>query len=87
MLNRKLLQPLGPGQRRLEPIDSTGEVILRLVEDFLTLQDLQDARLSVQNLLGEDEVAELLDIEVRLGPLLLEQVGPLRACGREGLDP
>lgn len=78
VLDGKLLQPLGSRQRRLESIDSASKVVLRLFKDPFRLQHFQDTVLSVQDLLGEDEVAELFDIQSGLVSLLLQQVGALR---------
>lgn len=78
VLDCELLQPLGSRQSCLESIDPASEVVLRFVEDPFRLQHFQHTLLSVQNFLGEDEIAELFDIQVGLVPFLLQQFGALR---------
>lgn len=87
MLDSELAQSLGPCQRRLNAVNAALEVVLRLVEDLLGLEDLQDSLLALEGLLGEEELGELLDGDVALGALLGEKLVALGTRGLEGLDP
>lgn len=55
MLDLQLTELLRPSQRRLEPVDSTSKVVLRLIKDLLLLQDLEDPVLPLEPLLCEQE--------------------------------
>lgn len=87
VLELKLAQSLGPGQRPLESVFSTIVVVARLVKHLLGLQNLQYVGLAVQMFLGEHEIGQLLDVQVRLRPLSLEQVGALWGSWSEVFDP
>jgi hypothetical protein len=87
VLDLQLSEPLGPGQCGLELVDTAIEVVLRFVEDLLGLEDLQDPLLPLQHLLGEQEIRQLVDGQVRLVPLCLQQVGARGGGRRQGLHP
>ena len=70
MLDLELLQPLSSGQSSFYPCISTSEVVLGLVEDRFCKEDIEDSFVPLEDLLGEHELSKLVDIEVRLGPLL-----------------
>lgn len=87
VLDLQLLQPLRPRQRRLKSLNSAGKVILGLVEDLLSLENVQYLGLPVEDLLSEKEVGKLLNRNIGLITLLLEEFGSLRARGLEGFHP
>ena len=87
MLNRQLLQPFPLGQRPLDPLHAAQRVVLRLVKDLLLLQDLQHLLLPLQNLLGLQQLRQLVHIDSRLGTFLCQQFRALGAGGLQSLDP
>lgn len=87
VLDLQLPQPLGPGESRLESIYSSSKVVLRLVEHFLVLQDLEDALFPVNLLLPEHEQGELVNGDVGLGAFFGEQLVALRTGRLKVLDP
>jgi hypothetical protein len=66
MLDLKLPQSLGPGQGRLETVDTAIEVVLGLIEDFLGLQNLQDTVLTLEDFLSEEESRQFLHRDLGL---------------------
>lgn len=87
VLLRQLLQALSFGQRPLQPLDTTQGVVLGLVEHLLRLEHLDQLVLTLQSLLGVQQLGELLDVDIGLSALLGEQLGTLRASRLERLDP
>lgn len=82
-----LPQPLSAGQSRLEAIDAAGEVVLALVKDLLVLEQVEDGMFAGQTLLGKEELAELVNVDVGFAALLGKQLGTLGSSGLEVLHP
>jgi hypothetical protein len=78
MLDLELPQSLGPGQGRLETVDTAIEIVLRLIEDFLGLQNLQDTILTLEDLFCEQEGGQFLYRDLGLLALCDKEVGSLR---------
>lgn len=87
VLDLQLAELLCSCQRRLETVGSAGEVVLRLVKDLLRLKDLQNPLLPVELGLCEEEFGQLLNIDVGLGPLLIQELRALGTGRLEVLDP
>jgi len=87
VLDLQLSESLCSGQCRLESINASSKVVLRLVKDLLVLQDLEDLLLSVESFLCEQERRQCLDIDVGLCSLLRQQLGALGARRLEVFDP
>lgn len=87
VLLSQLLQALSLGQRPLQPLDTTQGVILGLVEHLLRLEHLDQLVLTLQSLLGVQQLGELLNVDIGLSALLGEQLGTLRASRLQSLDP
>lgn len=87
VLDIELLETLRAGQRGLEAVDATAEVVLRLVKHLLRLQDLEDLVAALELVLAMNELGHLPAVEFGLCALCLEQLSALRTGRLEGLDP
>ena len=87
VLNLQLSHALGSAQGDWELLDTAEEVVLSLVEDRLSLKNLEDAGLAVKGVLAEHEDGHLVDIDVGLGSLHGEELRALWPGWDQLLDP
>lgn len=78
VLDRKPLQSLSSSESSLNSVLSALEIVLRLVKDGVRLQNAENLGVALQHLLCEEKVGELINIDGRLGALLLEKLRSLR---------
>lgn len=65
VLDRELSQRLGPSQGSFKPLGPAAEVVLGLVENWITLKNLQNLGSPIEHFVGEQERGKLVDVEVR----------------------
>jgi hypothetical protein len=70
VLDLQLSESLCSRQRRLEPINASSKVVLRLVKHLFLLENLQNRALAVDSLLSVQERRQCLDVDIGLCSLL-----------------
>ena len=87
MQHDKLAQTFRPSESGSKSRLSAIEIIPRLVEDWIGLEDLQDLFLPREDFSREEEFRQLLHGNIGPSALLFEKFRALRARRREFLHP